>query len=179
MKLNLWRATEYSANYYMDADTFVVGSLQNNNDSVKQFFRLHERLDENKYIKLGATQDYRANSWHFTFNLGVFVLKPNLTEFMRLIRLKNDRRFHFETSMAEQGFLNAVYVKQWFEIGFENNANLVVYNRENEYWRDHLRNIRVIHFTMVKPWACEWTRGDSKDFNEPCKLWQEFNHCSI
>ena len=165
----------------MDADTFVVGSLQNNNNSkVKEFFSLHERLNENKELRLGATQDYRAHSWIPTFNLGVFVVKPNRSEYARLLRLKNDPRFHFETSMAEQGFLNVVYDKQWFEIGFENNANLVVYKRAYDYWRVRSHNIRVIHYTMVKPWKCEWpTRGDAKDYGEPCKLWQEFDHCSI
>ena len=166
----------------MDADTLFIGSsvFNHNNkpNDTKKFFNLHEHLNAKNY-KLGATQDFREQSWHPTFNLGVFVLKPNLTEYSRLIRLKNDPRFHFETSMAEQGFLNVVYEKQWFDIGFENNANLVVFKRANEYWRARSHNIKVIHYTMVKPWACEWPREDGNDYLEPCKLWQEFNHCSI
>ena len=89
----------------------------------------------------------------------MFVLKPDRAEFARLIRLKDDPQFKFVTTMSEQGFLNVVYDRQWFDIGFEKNVNLVVYKRANEYWRERANAIRVIHFTMVKPWACDWACG--------------------
>jgi hypothetical protein len=179
-KLNLWLATEYTANYYLDADTLIVSSLVSNT-SASNFFNLHKRLG---HLKIGATRDFRGHSWQMTFNMGVFVLKPNRSEFARLIRLKNDPQFKFETTMSEQGFLNVVYEKQWFDIGFENNANLVVYKRANEYWRDRSNAIRVIHFTMVKPWACDWVWGGDgcrwwwwREYKEPCNVWRDFDHC--
>jgi hypothetical protein len=184
-KLNLWLATEYTANYYLDADTLIVSSLVSNT-SASNFFNLHTRLNDK--FRLGATRDFREQSWHPSFNLGVFVLKPDSVEFARLIRLKNDPQFKFETTMSEQGFLNVVYEKQWFDIGFENNANLVVYKRANEYWRDRSNAIRVIHFTMVKPWSCDWVWGGDgsrwwwgwkRDYERPCNLWRDFDHCSV
>jgi hypothetical protein len=95
-------------------------------------------------------------------------------------------QLHPSTTMSEQGFLNVVYEKQWFDIGFENNANLVVYKRANEYWRDRSNAIRVIHFTMVKPWSCDWVWGGDgsrwwwrwkRDYERPCNVWRDFDHC--
>ena len=178
-KLNLWLATEYTANYYMDADTLIVRSLVGSS-----FFSLHQRLSDK--FRLGATRDFYGHSWQTTFNLGVFVLKPDRSEFARLIRLKDDPQFKFVTTMSEQGFLNVVYDRQWFDIGFENNANLVVYKRAKEYWRERANAVRVIHFTMVKPWACDWAWGGDgsrwwwwrREYEEPCNVWRDFDHCS-
>ena len=40
----------------------------------------------------------------------------------------------FETSQAEQGFLNVVYEQSWFDIGFGNNANLAVYTGNRDFY---------------------------------------------
>jgi alpha-N-acetylglucosamine transferase len=157
-KLVLWNFIEYEAIYYFDSDTFVIGNIDS-------FLNTHENF--NSSIKIGVTRDISASVWKSTFNMGVFVIKPNKEEFVRLIKLKNDPNFLFETAMSEQGFLNVAYKDQWYEIGFENNANLAVYSQKPEYWKERESKINVIHYTMNKPWQC------GNEYKAVCQLWQE------
>ena len=113
--------------------------------------------------------DIYAGNWKLNFNMGVFVIKPNQTELFRLLELKNDPKFNFDVAQAEQGFLNVVYKNLWYEIGFENNANLAVYSQKRDYWNGKKNFINIIHYTMEKPWAC------SDAYKVPCDLWIQFN----
>jgi lipopolysaccharide biosynthesis glycosyltransferase len=158
-KLVLWNFTEYDAIYYFDSDTFAIKSLDS-------YLNIHKNF--NSSIKIGVSRDIRAGRWQSSFNMGVFVIKPNHTEFNRLIRLKSDDSVKFETAMSEQGFLNVVYKDQWYEIGFENNANLAAYSQIPDYWKQRQDNISVIHYTMNKPWAC------SAEYMPICKYWLDF-----
>ena len=160
-KLLLWNATEHEAHYYFDSDTFVIRNID-------EFLNTHKKFDSNLH-KIGCTMDIRASVWQKTFNFGVFVLKPNHTEFKRLIELKSDQNLKFETSMSEQGFLNVVYKNLWYEIGFENNANLAVYAQKRDFWDGKENFINIIHYTMEKPWAC------SDTYRIPCNYWRNFN----
>jgi len=160
-KLLLWNATEHEAHYYFDSDTFVIRNID-------EFLNTHKKFDSNLH-KIGCTMDIRASVWQKTFNFGVFVLKPNLTEFTRLIELKSDQNLQFEMSMSEQGFLNVVYKNLWYEIGFENNANLAVYSQKRDFWDGKENFINIIHYTMEKPWAC------SDTYKIPCNYWRNFN----
>ena len=158
-KLELWNMDEYEANIYFDSDTFVIQNIDEFLNMYKNFQAKH---------KIGVTRDIRAGVWQTTFNMGVFIIRPNRTEFSNLIRLKNDENFKFETTMSEQGFLNEVYKNQWYEIGFENNANLAVYTQKPKYWSKRENDIRIIHFTMEKPWKC------GKEYKNVCQLWENF-----
>jgi alpha-N-acetylglucosamine transferase len=100
-KLVLWKIAQYKAHIYFDSDTFIVGNIDD-------LLASHRKLDNEKY-RLGVTRDIRASVWQETFNMGVFVVKPSLDEFNRLMALKANRNFKFETTMSEQGFLNVVY----------------------------------------------------------------------
>jgi hypothetical protein len=161
-KLILWNMYEYKAVYYFDSDTMVIRNIDT-------FLRMHENLENLPYLyRLGVTRDIFAGEWKPTFNMGVFVIKPNKTEFERLIYLRNDTNFKFDDAQSEQGFLNIVYKNQWFEIGFEHNANLAVYSQIYNYWKQRQVNIKVIHYTMEKPWAC------SNAYKEVCDLWINF-----
>jgi len=163
-KLNLWLATEYDAHYYFDADTLAVGDLS-------AFFRTHHQLNAVDR-RIGSAQDFRDYSWVSTFNMGVFVLRPNVSEYERLMALKSDAAFKFDEHMSEQGFLNEVYKSKWLDIGFANNANLAVYNRAASYWLEHENEINIIHFTFCKPWRCDAA------YRRVCDMWENFDHCS-
>jgi lipopolysaccharide biosynthesis glycosyltransferase len=158
-KLAFWKLIQYKAHVYFDSDTFIVGNINELLDS-------YQKLDDEKY-RLGVTRDIRASVWQETFNMGVFVVKPSLDEFNRLMALKANRNFKFETTMSEQGFLNVVYKDKWYEIGFEYNANLAAYTQQPEYWKKMEPNIRVIHYTMNKPWACD------SSYQPVCDKWRE------
>jgi alpha-N-acetylglucosamine transferase len=159
-KLILWSITEYKAIFYLDSDILVVGNID-------AFLKMYKYVG--KRYRLGVTRDIFAGKWKSTFNMGVFVMKPNRTEFDRLIDLKKDSRFKFDEAQSEQGFLNVVYKDEWFDIGFEHNANLAVYSQKNSYWRERENDINMIHFTMEKPWAC------SNTYEEICDLWKNFD----
>ena len=157
---------QYESVLYFDSDCLVVRDIE-------PLFALHKQLHssanpQSKY-HLGVTRDIRASKWQETFNMGVFVLRPNLAEYARLIQLKNDANFKFETTMSEQGFLNVVYKNQWLEIGFENNANLAVYSQLPDYWKAREANISVIHYTMEKPWDCGNT------YKPVCDIWRKIS----
>ena len=102
-KLILWNMTEYKSVVYFDSDTFVI-------NNIVSLLEVYKRI--NNTYKIAVTQDIRGGNWVDTFNMGVFSIKPNRSEFTRLINLKNDPNFKFETTMSEQGFLNVVYKNQ-------------------------------------------------------------------
>ena len=160
-KFELWNIDEYEANIYFDSDTFVIGNID-------EFLNLYKKFKYPEH-KIGVTRDIRAGQWQTTFNMGVFIIKPNRTEYNYLLGLKNDSNFKFETTMSEQGFLNEAYKNQWYEIGFENNANLAVYSQKPDYWSVRSSNITVIHYTMEKPWSCGGV------YKKVCALWENFS----
>jgi len=127
---------------------------------------MHNKLDP-EFHKIGCTMDLRETGWQKAFNMGVFLVKPNQTEFKRLIKLKNDSNFQYEMIMSEQGFLNVVYRNLWYEIGFENNANLAVYTAKRDFWDGKANFINIIHYTIEKPWAC------SDVYKAPCDFWRQ------
>ena len=164
-KLLLWNAIEYTANYYFDSDTFVIRNIDN-------YLAIHQTFNSSLH-KIGCTRDIYAGIWISGFNMGVFVIKPNQTEYYRLLNLKSDPNFYFDEAQAEQGFLNVVYKNLWYEIGFENNANLAVYSLKRDYWDNKTNFINIIHYTMEKPWKC------SDVYKAPCDLWIRSNFTRI
>jgi alpha-N-acetylglucosamine transferase len=163
-KLNLWKMVEYDSVVYFDSDCLVVGNIDN-------MFKIHKHLGTGNF-RIGVTRDIRAGVWQSTFNMGVFVIKPDRKEYERLVQLKEDRSVKFETTMSEQGFLNVVYEKQWFEIGFEYNANLAAYTQLKTFWQEREGFVNVIHFTMIKPWETASCR--EHDYQRLCDLWNRF-----
>ena len=160
--LILWNATDYKAHYHFDSDMLVLRNIDD-------LFSIHTKFDSDIH-KMGCTRDWRENKWQETFNMGAFVVKPNQTEFNRLIELKNDPNFHYEMIMSQQGFLNVVYKNRWYEIGFENSANLVLYVANRDFWNEKEKFINIIHYTMQKPWSCS-----EKVYKKQCDLWRRFN----
>ena len=108
-KLIVWKMVEYENVLYLDSDTICV-------DNIDFMFNVHLRLGldshrPSRHQKLIAvSRDMRSGVWQKTFNMGVFAIRPSIDEFDRLMRLKNDASFKFETIMSEQGFLNKVGV---------------------------------------------------------------------
>ena len=117
---------------------------------------------------IGVTRDIRSRKWVDTFNTGVMLLHPALSEYDNLVKLLMDEYFEFEYIMSDQGFLNAVYFNDWHEIGFLNNANLALYRFQRDFWDQHkLEDIRIIHYTMQKPWKCN-AKGP---YGPICQVW--------
>lgn len=154
--LHVFAMTVYETALFIDADTFVQGPIDD---------LLNMDL-EGKTI--GVTRDIRSRKWVDTFNTGVMLLHPALSEYDNLVKLLMDEYFEFEYIMSDQGFLNAVYFNDWHEIGFLNNANLALYRFQRDFWDQHkLEDIRIIHYTMQKPWKCN-AKGP---YGPICQVW--------
>jgi lipopolysaccharide biosynthesis glycosyltransferase len=149
-KLHLWNLTQYTDRVvYLDSDCLVVGSL----DGLLGMDLAGKPI--------WAARDFRGWGWQDTFNMGVFVIRPDAKEFRRLLSLRKHVRF--ETRMAEQGFLNVVYKSTWGELPFQNNANLAAFPI---LWDpERLQGVNVIHYTAYKPWRCALL------YESVCRLW--------
>jgi lipopolysaccharide biosynthesis glycosyltransferase len=161
-KLAIWRMVEYSTALYLDSDCLVVSNID------LEFLISGFAAKLTDEFKIAAARDIAYGKFIDRFNMGVFAIRPNSTEFGRLISIKNDLNFLFDHKFSEQGFLNAVYKNQWFELDFKFNANLAAYSQRPEYWRSREKDISVIHYTMTKPWQC------APSYFEICKLWFKY-----
>jgi len=153
-KLHVWNMVQYDRVVYLDSDCLAVGSLD-------ALLSIPIRPAE-----LWATRDIRGGQWMDGFNMGVFMVQPSAHEFQRLMRDKDDPAIEYDYTMAEQGFLNAVYRQQWRDFGFRNNANLAAYVQDPALWRRKAEmGLNVIHYTLSKPWACDVR------YEKVCGLW--------
>ena len=157
-KLHIWGMTAYDRVLYMDSDALVIGNI----DGLLRL-ELHGS-------KIGASRDFSAGAWLPTFNMGVFLIEPSEAEYEQLLQLQRDPKIQFHTTMSEQGFLNVVYEGNWTDLGFEHNANLAVYSQGKDFWESHADNIKIVHYTMSKPWAC------SSEYSKPCSLWYAYQN---
>lgn len=160
-KFHLWRMTEYESVVYFDSDCFIIGNIDH-------LFQVHKKIEASKK-SIAVARDIMAGVWLKTFNMGVFVISPSRLEYNRLISIKNDASFEFNVGMAEQGFLNTLYKDTWLELDFIYNANLAAYTQQPKFWKEREKNIRVIHFTMSKPWEC------GSAYQNVCKFWAQFS----
>jgi hypothetical protein len=157
-KLHLWGMTMYKTILYLDSDTLAVNSIDG--------LLLSDLGDRD----IGVARDIRGGKWCDTFNMGVFLINPDEHEYQRLLQLQNSNSVKYESNMAEQGWINVVYKDKWYDIGFTNNANLAAYSdgkydRPSSMWAEKSDDIRVIHYTMNKPWECHQT------YKSVCRIW--------
>ena len=154
-KLHAWNMTQYDEVVYMDADAVFVNAATS--------------FTSGEDCKIWAARDYRAGAFVDTFNMGVFAIKPNASEYARLLTMMESDAVPYETTMSEQGFLNAVYKGAWCELNFTKNANLAVWwSGEKQDALQHMwdmKRLEIMHFTMSKPWACEPV------YKPMCDLW--------
>ncbi len=154
--LHVFATTIYETVLFLDADTFVQGPI----DDLLQM--------DLQGKTIGVTKDIRAREWVSTFNSGVMLLHPSIKTYDHLMTLLMDETFEFEYIMSDQGFLNEVYKDDWHEIGFVYNANLALYRFKRQFWDEHkLEDIRIIHYTMSKPWKC----NANGPYGPICKVW--------
>eukprot|EP01065_Artemidia_motanka_P006114 TRINITY_DN12993_c0_g1_i1.p1 TRINITY_DN12993_c0_g1~~TRINITY_DN12993_c0_g1_i1.p1 ORF type:complete len:356 (+),score=57.02 TRINITY_DN12993_c0_g1_i1:68-1069(+) len=161
-KFQLWRAVELKTIVYLDADTYVVGNID-------PLLRL-ELGDR----KIGASRDYLKvkGGWLKTFNMGVFVIHPSKRDHNELMEYhRGEKELVYDKFWSEQAFLNALWKDNWYDIGFENNANLALWQDNRGFWARREANLRVVHFTVKKPWKnCKEQNGA---FLPICDWWTD------
>lgn len=161
-KLHIFNMVQYQRILYLDTDVLVVGDIS------------PLLLDVN--TSFAAVKDWESGRIQDHINCGVFSISPNATEFQRLNSLrvhKSDYRLH----MAEQGLLNSVYssenVIQYFPFAF--NGNLAALVQDRDFWMKEEPNLRVIHYTWIKPGHKDRVKHtDYKKCEGPMQLWDHY-----
>ena len=142
-KLRLWAKTEFRRLIYLDADTLVLG-------------RLDEALARPRFAAAPCLWPPDR------FNAGLLVLEPSEAVFADLM---GKRTSHPSYDGADQGFLNS-YFSDWYTGPAEHRLpakfNLSVYLYQyRATWRLVMQDARVLHFTGAnKPWRTRspWMR---------------------
>ncbi|XP_018648485.1 glycogenin-related [Schistosoma mansoni] len=137
-KLHCWRLTQYTKAVFMDADTVVLRNIDD----------LFEREE------LSAAPD---PGWPDCFNSGVFVFKPSLETYNKLLSFAVSRG---SFDGGDQGLLN-IFFSDWATKDIRLHLPFI-YNVISQAFYSyppafiHFRNkIRVVHFIgSEKPWHC-------------------------
>jgi lipopolysaccharide biosynthesis glycosyltransferase len=145
-KLHVWNFDVFERIVYIDSDALVV-------DDISALFKQTGPLAGVKDWERGAIRDH--------FNMGVFSLAPNRSEFERLDYARLHER-SYRLSMAEQGLLNHVYngtngdIDMIQELPFDYNGNVAAAVQAPEFWREHRASVKVLHFTWIKPFIGDY-----------------------
>lgn len=139
-KLSLWTLDTLGirALVYLDADTLVV----NNFDEI---FAMPYRF--------AAVPDVWDGARGFTleFNAGVLFLRPDSAVFRRMVASLATAKF--PAKYAEQAFLNQFFAADAVRLPLVYNGNLMTKKRSPEIWAAMRDTMRVIHYTMTKPFV--------------------------
>ena len=137
-KLRIWTLDMIGikAAVYLDADTLVK--------------RNFDELFELPFI-FAATPEVYTDGRGFTINFdaGLMAFKPNSKVFADM--LSKVGSVHFDRTAAEQSYLNLYYGSQVLRLPHVYNGNLAIKWKAGQYWTAMQEQLRVIHFTLVKP----------------------------
>ena len=109
-KLHIFNMTQYEGILFLDSDTIVLGSIYELFTNDLRFMKMQGK-------SLGWVRDQPAIP---TFNAGVMLVAPSQPLFENLV--SSIARDSFDTSMAEQGFLNFFFLKTSYEIDAKYNC---------------------------------------------------------
>ena len=85
------------------------------------------------------------------FNAGVMFLRPDTELFHDMV--SKIATAHYPAEQAEQAFLNHYFGAEALRLPYAYNANLAIKARVPRMWEGIKKEIRVIHYTMVKPFT--------------------------
>jgi len=164
-KLRIWTLdqapTSLKSIVYLDADTLV-----------KQNF---DELFDIPFVISASPDVYLDNrGFNFGFNAGVLAVKPNSTVFDDMLTkiYRND----YKHNEAEQGFLNLYYGQQVARIPHVYNGNLAIKSKSRQYWDAIQDQMRVVHFTLVKPFDMTPRCGGQDGACTPEEIWDTERH---
>ncbi|XP_069061192.1 glycogenin-2 isoform X3 [Pleurodeles waltl] len=139
-KLHCWTLTQYSKCVFMDADTMVLCNVD-------------ELFDREE---LSAAPD---SGWPDCFNSGVFVFRPSLETYHRLLQYAAE---HGSFDGGDQGLLNSFF-SNWATTDISKHLPFI-YNLSSSSvytyipaFRQFGSDAKVIHFLgSTKPWSCKY-----------------------
>ncbi|KAI0090699.1 nucleotide-diphospho-sugar transferase [Irpex rosettiformis] len=149
-KLSLWSLDKIGIEslVYLDADTLVLRNFD-------ELFQLP--------FAFAAAPDVWGDQRGMTleFNAGVLFLKPNSDVYNHLLEVLPHTRFPME--FAEQAFLNQYFAGRTLTLPPVYNGNLAMKTRYPVAWEGLKDEMRVYHYTMVKPFLTKSYKGLSMD----------------
>ncbi|KAF7378368.1 Glycosyltransferase family 8 protein [Mycena sanguinolenta] len=137
-KLHIWALDKKDVDsaVYIDADTLVL--------------RNFDELFESPF-NFAATPDVYSDRRGFsvTFNAGVLAFRPSSAVYDDMRRKMEIAEY--PPGDAEQGFLNLYFAGTAIHLPYIYNANLAIKFRSPVLWERLLPEMRVVHYTLVKP----------------------------
>ena len=169
--MHLWGLTQYKRIVYLDADTMVVGTIQ-------ELFSMKLPRGpipnggtgpNDKYTGVLAAHDRFAG----IFNSGVMVLEPSKVVIGHMLEVYMDIKSY---NLGDQGFLN-VFWKDANTL-LEGKYNYLTWLALSTWGKSILNDRRVMHYTAeVKPWNfLDWQTSSQEFFGHlyVANIWQEW-----
>lgn len=149
-KLRIWTLDQIGIEsaVYLDADTLVRRNLDELFDLPYEF---------------AAVPDVYLDARGFTigFNAGVMALKPDTNIFEDM--LKKEAGAQYNREAAEQAYLNLYFGQQVLRLPHIYNGNLAIKVRSRPYWDAMQEQMRVVHYTLTKPFPGRPSCGNDRD----------------
>ncbi|KAJ7610178.1 glycosyltransferase family 8 protein [Roridomyces roridus] len=147
-KLSIWKLDEIGVDsaVYLDADTLVRSNFDELFDSPFNFAAVPDVWLERR----GFIVD---------FNAGVLAFRPSTAVF-------DDMQQKLEIATyppaeAEQAFLNLYFGPTALRLPYMYNANLAIKARNRALWKRLTDEMRVVHYTLVKPLINDLAKGEN------------------
>jgi glycogenin glucosyltransferase len=151
-KLNIWALDKHGIQraVYLDADTLVRKNFDELFDIPFNFAAVPDVYGDKRGFTIG-------------FNAGVLAFHPSSA----VLDVMKERieTADFPPEQAEQAFLNAFYATNALRLPYAYNANLAVKGRSPAMWEGLKDEMRVVHYTLVKPFIYE-NQGSTKILTE-------------
>ena len=158
-KLHIWGLDRIGiqAVVYIDGDTLVRSNFD-------ELWSLP--------FNLAAVPDIYGDKRGFTlsFNAGVMFLRTSSAVLEDM--LSKIATAEYSHSDAEQGFLNHYFGAQVTRLPYIYNANLAIKRKDAEIWDSFIRDARIVHYTLIKPFLDDEEFGtiDLVDYDNETRL---------
>jgi len=141
-KLNVWSLDKLGIEsvVYLDADTLVRRNFD-------------ELFDSPFYFAAVPDVYGGARGFSITFNTGVLALSPDTAVLDNMKRMLEVAEYPL--GEADQSFLNLYFGGKTMWLPYAYNANLAIKKRSQELWEALRQEMRVVHYTLVKPFIHE------------------------
>ncbi|KAJ7308662.1 glycosyltransferase family 8 protein [Mycena albidolilacea] len=143
-KLNIWNLDRMGVDsaVYLDADTLVRRNFDELFDSPFQFAAVPD---------VYGAGDPRGFS--ITINAGVLAFRPSSAVYEDMLQKLEVAEYPLQ--QAEQAFLNLYFGGTCMRLPYIYNANLAIKDRSPILWRRLTDEMRVVHYTTMKPFIHE------------------------
>ncbi|EJD00889.1 nucleotide-diphospho-sugar transferase, partial [Fomitiporia mediterranea MF3/22] len=158
-KLQLWTLDKIGIKsvVYLDADMVVRQNFDELWALPFEFAAVPDVYEDNRGFAL-------------SFNAGMLFLRPSTDVFKDM--MQNIATADYRRLDAEQGFLNMYFASQVVRLPYIYNANLVIKQRSPAVWQAIEKDMRVVHYTMMKPFLeKERHRASTGHWEAELELW--------